>query len=62
MEPRDSASYLQAERAQRKFIEDLCKRDQVADDLATMQPHQTHVKDPSAPGGVRRVRFSLAGR
>ncbi len=49
------------EQAQRKFIEDLYKRDQIADDLASMKPNQTHVKDPNAPGGVRRVRFSYAG-
>jgi hypothetical protein len=46
------------EQAQRKFIEDLYERDQVAEDLASMKPHQTHVKDANAPGGVRRVRFS----
>jgi hypothetical protein len=45
------------EEAQRKFVEDLYKRDQVAEDEASMKPHQTHVKDPNAPNGVRRVRF-----
>jgi hypothetical protein len=53
---------LKAEEAQRKFVEDLYKRDQVADDEASLKPYQTHVKDPSAPGGVRRVRFTLIGR
>jgi hypothetical protein len=46
-----------SEQVQRKFVEDLYKRDQVADDEASMKPHQTHVKDPNAPGGVRRIRF-----
>ena len=50
-----------AEEAQRKFVEDLYKRDQVAEDETSMKPHQTHVKDPSAPGGVRRVRFTSTG-
>jgi hypothetical protein len=51
-----------AEQAQRKFVEDLYNRDQVAEDEASMKPHQTHIKDPNVPGGVRRVRFTLTGR
>ncbi|MBV8139843.1 MAG: hypothetical protein JO121_30040 [Deltaproteobacteria bacterium] len=48
-----------AEEARRKFVEDLYKRGEVAEDEASMKPNQTHVKDPNAPGGVRRVRFTL---
>ena len=47
-----------AEQAERKFVEDLYKRDLVAEDEASMKPYQTHVKDPKAPGGVRRIRFT----
>jgi len=47
-----------AEEARLKFVEDLYKRGQVAENEASLQPHQTHVKDPNAPGGVRRVRFA----
>ena len=46
-----------AEQARRKFIEDLYKRDEVAEDEKSMKPHQTYVKDPNAPGGIRRVRY-----
>jgi hypothetical protein len=54
MEDQDAS----VQQAQAKFIDDLYERDQVADDEASLKPHQTHVKDPDAPGGVRRVRFA----
>jgi hypothetical protein len=48
--------------AQESYVKSLYARDEVAEDEAELKPHQTHVKDPNAPGGVRRVRFSVAPR
>ena len=48
--------------AQEHFVKSLYARDEVAENEAELKPRQTHVKDPDAPGGVRRVRFSMLPR
>jgi len=48
--------------AQEAYVRSLYARDEVAESEAELKPHQTHVKDPKAPGGVRRVRFSMVPR
>ena len=60
--PEPSSEDQKRREAETRYIKSLYARDEVAENEAELKPHQTHVKDSNAPGGVRRVRFSAASR